>query len=207
MNYKLADRAIRDMNRRNLRLFDNLKTLRFDELNVMRSVSKAYDDSVRIAKRRYLEIAEDAFIEAMVLAGTARQKAESMAEETITEDWILDMLEDYNELTLYRFDTEVERKKQRTAEAILASVDKGAEVDRSLRLWTRQVAQYADNSVVYATLDGYREAGVKKVMWISEADSKVCDVCHSRNRKVYSIDKLPLYPAHYYCRCRLEVVK
>lgn len=201
MNYDLADRAIRDMNKRNLRAFDKLKTLKFDELNVMRTVSKVYDDSVRLAKKRYQEIALDAFIEALILAGIAREKTEAEAEDTITEDWILDMLEDYNELTLYRFDSEVERKKQRTAEAILASLDKSAEVDKSLRLWTRQVAQYADNAVVYATIDGYKEAGVKKVKWISEHDAKVCNECHERDGKIYSIDELPLYPAHYFCRC------
>ena len=203
MNYDLADRAIRDMNKRNLRAFDKLKTLKFDELNVMRTVSKVYDDSVRLAKKRYLEIAIDAFIEALILAGIAEAKAEKEAEDTITEDWVLDMLEDYNELTLYRFDNEVERKKQRTAEAILASLDKSAEVDKALRLWTIQTSQYADNSVIYATIDGYREAGVKKVKWVSEHDAKVCNICHERDGKIYSIDKLPLYPAHYHCRCKL----
>lgn len=207
MNYDLADRAIRDMNKRNLRAFDKLKTLKFDELNVMRTVSKVYDDSVRLAKKRYQEIALDAFIEALILAGIARAKAEEEAEDFITEDWVLDMLEDYNELTLYRFDNEVERKKQRTAEAILASLDKSAEVDKSLRLWTRQVAQYADNTVVYATIDGYKEAGVKKVKWISERDAKVCNTCHERDGKIYQIDKLPLYPAHHFCRCIIVPAK
>lgn len=207
MNYELADKAIRDMNRRNLMAFDRLKTLKFDELNVMRMVSKVYDDSVRLAKRRYLEIAEDAFIEAMLLAGMAEEEAEGKLEDSITEDWVLDMLEDYNELTLYRFDTEVERKKQRTAEAILASLDKSAEVDKSMRLWTRQVAQYADNAVVYASIDGYKGAGVKKVKWISEHDAKVCNTCHERDGKIYQIDKLPLYPAHYFCRCIIAPAK
>lgn len=207
MNYDFADRAIRDMNKRNLRAFDQLKTLKFDELNVMRAVTKVYDDSVRVAKNRYLEIAIAAFIEALILAGIARAKAEEEAEDFITEDWVLDMLEDYNELTLYRFDNEVERKKQRTAEAILASLDKSAEIDKSLRLWTRQVAQYSDNAVVYATIDGYKEAGVKKVKWISEHDAKVCNTCHERDGKIYQIDKIPLYPAHYFCRCIIVPAK
>ena len=36
MNFDLADKAIKDMNRRNLRAFDGLKTLKFDELNVLK---------------------------------------------------------------------------------------------------------------------------------------------------------------------------
>ena len=206
MNYELADKAIRDMNRRNLRAFDRLKTLKFDELNVLRSVKKVYDDSVRIAKRRYLEIAEDAFIEAMLLAGMTEEEAEGELEDTITEDWVLDMLEDFDALTLYRFDTETERKAARTAESILASVDKNEAIDRALRLWTQQVSQYADNSVFYATIDGFKAAGVKKVRWRSERDGKVCKTCHERDGKVYSINRIPPIP-HYHCRCILEPVK
>lgn len=206
MNYDLADKAIKDMNRRNLRAFDGLKTLKFDELNVLRTVRKVYDDSVRIAKRRYQQIAEDAYMEALILAGMERSKAEKLAEESITEDWVLDMLEEYDALTLYSFVNEVERKKQRTAEAILAAQDKVAEVDKALRLWTLQVSQYADNSVFYATVDGYQKAGIKKVKWVSEKDSKVCNICNELDGKIFDIDKVPQIP-HWRCRCILEPVK
>lgn len=206
MNFDLADRAIKDMNRRNLRAFDGLKTLKFDELNVLRTVRKVYDDSVRIAKRRYQQIAEDAYVEALILAGMEREKAEELAEESITDDWVLDMLEDYDALTLYSFVNEVERKKQRTAESILAAQDKTAEVEKALRLWTLQVSQYADNSVLYATLDGYEKAGIKKVKWVAEADSKVCKRCRKLDGKIFTIDKIPVVP-HYHCRCILMPVK
>lgn len=206
MNYDLADRAIKDMNRRNLRAFDGLKTLKFDELNVLRTVRKVYDDSVMVAKRRYQQIAEDAYVEALVLAGMERSKAEKLAEESITEDWILDMLEEYDALTLYSFVNEVERKKQRTAEAILAAQDKTAEVDKALKLWTLQVSQYADNSVLYATLDGYEKAGIKRVKWASEKDEKVCKVCAKLDGKIFLVNKVPVKP-HYHCRCILTPVK
>lgn len=206
MNYDLADKAIKDMNRRNLRAFDGLKTLKFDELNVLRSVTKVYDDAVRIAKRRYRQIAEDAYLEALILAGMDRKKAEELAEDSITDDWVLDMLEEYDALTLYSFVNEVERKKQRTAEAILAAQDKVAEVEKALRLWTLQVSQYADNSVLYATLDGYEKAGIKKVKWVSEKDEKVCKVCDKLDGKIFLISKVPVTP-HYHCRCILLPVK
>lgn len=206
MNYGLADKAIKDMNRRNMRAFDGLKTLKFDELNVLRTVRKVYDDSVRIAKRRYQQIAEDAYLEALVLAGMERKKAEELAENSITDDWVLDMLEEYDALTLYSFVNEVERKKQRTAEAILAAQDKVAEVDKALKLWTLQVSQYAENSVFYATVDGYQKAGIKKVKWVSEKDSKVCNTCNELDGKIFDIDKVPPIP-HWRCRCILEPVK
>ena len=203
MNYDLADKAIKDMNRRNLRAFDGLKTLKFDELNVLRSVTKVY---VRIAKRRYRQIAEDAYLEALILAGMDRKKAEKIAEDSITDDWVLDMLEEYDALTLYSFVNEVERKKQRTAEAILAAQDKVAEVDKALKLWTAQISQYADNSVLYATVDGYKEAGIKKVKWVAEQDAKVCKTCRKLDGKIFTIDKIPVVP-HLHCRCILLPVK
>lgn len=200
MNFATADAAIRDMNKRNLRLFDSLKLLKFDELNVMRSVSKVYDDSVRIAKKRFLRIAFEAYMDALILADIERKKAEEMAEESITEDWLLDMLEDYDPVTFYQFNAEVERKKQRTAESILAALNKNDAVDRALRLWTGQIRQYADNSVIRATVDGYKAAGVKKVRWETEDDERVCKTCNKRHGKVYDIDKVPPIP-HPRCRC------
>ncbi len=206
MNYDLADKAIMDMNRRNLRAFDGLKTLKFDELNVLRSVSKVYDDSYRIARRRYLKIAYEAYLEALIAAGIAREKADALADDDIDEDWVLDMLEDYDALALYRFDHEVERKKQRTAEAILAAQDKVAAVDKALKEWTVQVSQFADNSVMYATIDGYQKAGIKKVKWVSETDNRVCKTCRKLDGKIFQIDKVPPVP-HFHCRCILEPVK
>lgn len=202
MTFEAADRAVRDMNKRNLRAFDGLKTLKFDELNVMRSVKKVYDDAVRIAKRRYRQLAMDAYIASLILAGISPEEAEERAEDSITEDWVLDMLEDYDAVTHYRFDTEVDRKKQRLAEAILSQNDKAAEVDKALRLFSQQLAQYADNSVIRATLDGYRDAGVKKVRWETEDDERVCRICGKRNGKVYAVDRVPPAP-HWRCRCQL----
>ena len=208
MNYELADAAIKDLNKRNLRLFDSLRTvMKFDELNVMKTVSSVYDESLKLAKKRFKQVALEAYIEAMVLAGIERKKAEKKAEDSITDDWILDMLEDYNALTLYRFDHEVDRKKQRTAEAIIAANEKVAEIDKALRLWTLQVAQYVDFSVIYATIDGYKDAGVKYVQWISERDERVCHICFELDGQIFPIDEIPQIPAHLRCRCVLQPAK
>lgn len=205
MNYKAADRAIKDMNHRNLRAFDRLKTLKFDDLNVMRLITKVYDDAVQLAKRRYLQIALDAYIAALILAGVGPEEAEDRAEDSITEDWVLDMLEDYDEVTLYRFTTETDRKKERLVEALIASHNKGEEIDRALRQWTQQITQYADNTVIRATLQGYVDAGVKRVRWTAEDDERVCRTCEKRDGKIYDIDKVPPAP-HWRCRCLLYPV-
>ena len=198
--YAFADKAIKDMNRRNLRAFGRLKTLKFDEVNVMREVSKTYDESVRLAKKRYLSIALRAYIAALKRAGSKKDETDD-----ITKDWLLDMMEEYDPVTLYKFTPETERKKQRTVEGIMSAHNKNEVIDRSLRLWTLQIAHYADKSVDKATIDAYKAAGVKKVMWVTEDDDRVCAVCADRDGKIYHIGDIPDKP-HYHCRCQLVPV-
>lgn len=192
MNYDFADKAIRDMNRRNMRAFDGLKLLKFDELNVLRSTKKVYEDSIRLAKKRYLQIALNAY-----KAAKGKKK--------IDRDWILDMLEEYDPVTMYLYQPEAERKMQRTVEAILSTNNKNEAVDRALRLWTLQNTHYAEKSVDEATLQAYQDNGVKKVRWVTAEDERVCEECQKRDGKIYPIDKLPPKP-HYRCRCTFEPV-
>lgn len=206
MNYDLADKAIRDMNKRNLRSFGRLKQLKFDNLNILGSVSEVYETSARIAKKRYVAIAYMAYIEAMIEAGIARRDAEKAVDESIIEDWIIEMMDYENETTLYKFNTETERKKSRLTEALAVAHNKIDEIDKALRLWTLQVAQYADESVLIGTIHGLKDAGVKKVKWISQGDSKVCKECKARDGRVYRIDAVPNL-VHMRCRCVVVPVK
>lgn len=232
--YEFADKIIRRANRLNIRLFGKLRALMdFDELNVMQSVSYVYDETLKHAKRDYLLIAVQAFIDAMVLAGTREDSAKKRADREIDEDWVLDYLEEYDPVTLYRFIPETERKKMRTAEAIIAAkrreettreprriggrqpkpvrakakpVSVKTEADKSLRLWTQQYAQYAIGVTDRATLEGYKAAGVKYVMWNTQEDEKVCPYCLPLDKKVFRIDNAPK-KQHYGCRCYYTPVK
>lgn len=206
MNYEYADRAIKDLNRRALRAFNGLRTMKFDELNVMRTVKRVYADLVKRAKAWYLRIAQDAYITALMEAGIAEARAREMAEDSITEDWVLDMLEDYDGVTLYSFNNEVERKTERTVEALLATEERNREIDKALRLFTQQLGQYADNSVMLATVDGYMDGGVKFVRWNATDDEKTCVSCGKMDGKVYKIEDIPDKP-HPRCRCWLTAVK
>ena len=206
MNYEFADKAIKDLNRRALREFNGLRTLKFDELNVLRSVKKVYQDLVKRAKYWYLLIAEDAYIEALIEAGYDREEAEDMAEDAITDDWVLDMLEEYDGVTLYRFDKETERKTERTVEALLATENRNQEIDKALRIFVKQLAQYADNAVVQATIEGYMDGGVEYVRWHTQEDDKVCQACNSLDDKVFKIEDIPDRP-HWRCRCWLSPAK
>lgn len=202
MIYDNADKAIRAMNRQNLKEFGKLKLAKWDELNVVRTVGKTYDDSVRMAKKRYYEIAFEAFIVAMLEARIDNKDATRKAEEVITNDWILDMLEEVDPVTLYAFLPETERKKQRLIEALAVATNRNAEIDKALRYWTQQIGQYADSSVFYARLEAFMQAGVSKVMWVIQDDDRVCEECEDLNGQIFDIDAVPP-PPHWGCRCYL----
>ena len=199
MVYSYADILIREMNKRNLRLFGKLKLLRLDELNVMQTVSRVYEESASLAERRFESIYADAY-EAAYLLATGKEKE---ADESVIDDWLLDMLEDFDAVTHYRFNEEKERKKARTAEALIATKIESREVDKALRFWTLQVSQYADRSVDDGRIQAFRDAGVKRVVWRTEEDTRVCADCDELEGKVFDIEDVP-EKVHFRCRCWVE---
>jgi SPP1 gp7 family putative phage head morphogenesis protein len=198
--YQSADDAIKQMNRRNIKAFGGLRLMKHDELNIIRKVSEVYDGSAKYARARYYEIAYEAYIIALVQCHWTNLDATRRAEEDIDYDWVDEMLEDEDFVTLYRFDTETDRKKQRLIEALAVSQRWNDEIDKALKLWTKQVGQYAINATDNARMAAFSKAGIKKVKWNTAHDEKVCEECDGRDGKIYPIDKAP-GKAHYGCRC------
>ena len=198
--YSTADKAIKAMNRANLRAFNRLKLAKFDELHLIRAVADLYDASIALAKKKYLEVAYEAYIAALIEAEVSRERARDMAGDDITTDWVLDMLEESDPVTLYEFMAESDRKKQRLIEALAATKNRNAEIDKALRYWTAQVAQYADNMVFQARLAAFKAIGVKKVMWVTQKDERVCEDCEPLDGKIFEIGMVPSTP-HWGCRC------
>ena len=198
--YAACDKAIKAMDRENLEAFGRLKMAKFDELNIIRTVKSVYTASAKRAKKRYYEVAFEAYLIAMAMCEEEPKKAHVMAEKAITEVWIEKILADTDFVTLYRFDTEMERKAYRLAEALEVSNERDFEINKALRFWSQQLGQYAINMTDYAVLQAFADAGVEKVMWVSEHDNRVCNECHSYDGQVFEIDELPVKP-HWGCRC------
>lgn len=205
MIYDAADKAIREMNRANLKAFGRLKLAKWDELNVIRQVSTVYELSTAIAKRKYAEIGMDAYTFALTEMGLGETVAHGMAQDEITTDWVLDMLEEADPVTLYIFLEEAERKKQRLIEALAVAHNRNAEIDKALRYWTKQIAQYAISVTDKARLDAFKAMGVKRVMWNTNLDGRECDRCRALNGRVFDIDKVPP-KQHWGDRCWLTAV-
>ena len=115
------------------------------------------------------------------------------------------MLEEEDFVTLYDYENEWERKRQRLSEALAATNAPNKEIDKALKLAILQVSHYADKATAKAALQAFKDAGVKKVKWITERDDRVCEKCEPLDGKVFDIDAVPQIPQHWRCRCRLEI--
>lgn len=198
--YGPADDAIKRMNRRNLKAFDRLRLMKNDEINLIREVSKVYRESAKYARQCYYEIAVQVYIVAAILGHMTNAEATKEVDDDITLDWVDEMLEETDFVTLYRFDRETERKAQRLAETLSATDKWNDEIDKALRYWTLQVGQYAINVTDRARLEAFMRAGVKRVKWNTEKDERVCAECHKMDGKVFDIEDAPP-KMHINCRC------
>ena len=100
-------------------------------------------------------------------------------------------------MTGYVYDREAERKRLRLNEQILTAreYDSRELFNNSLRktanlLWT-QIIQYGVDVVDKASLQAYKDMGVKKVRWITNEDGRECNECRERHRKIYKISEVP----------------
>lgn len=200
--YEYTDKVIRRLNRKYLRLFNRIKTLPFDELNIVGEITDLYKKISLIAETAYFDIARHAYVAAMSMAKDAGFEVETPTLDSvpIDKDWVFDYLTETDPVTLYIFNNEIERKKQRLIEALAATPSKSKEIDKALRFWVLQSTHYAIAITDNATLTAYKDVGVTKVRWVTQEDEKVCQVCQDRNGKVYDIDNAP-YKAHLNDRC------
>ena len=217
--YGPADDAIRQMNRDNLRAFSRLKLADFDKLSVIQKVLELYGMQRKKAKKKYLEIGLEAYMMALMMAGerTSERTARNMAKQAITEEWIDDLLNQTDFVTLYRFNTETERKAQRLIEALALVADRSTSrgmigtpeeirnglIDQALKQWTKQLGQYAINVTDAAVMQALDDAGVEGVIWVTERDQRVCTDCHQLDGRWFKLDEIPAKP-HWNCRCRVE---
>lgn len=191
-NYSYTDKVLNAMSKKFITLFNRVKNLaNFDELNVIKISSDLYLQLYQIVKDNFL------------LIGKSAAKQVGGDEGDITTDWLLDFFEEYDPITEYVFDHEVERKKARFQESLIATQDHNAPVKRALGLWDRMVRQYGIEITDRVAIEQYKVKGIKEVQWITNIDGKECEVCKERHLKVYPIDKVPT-KAHIGCRCRLK---
>lgn len=166
----------------------------FDELNVLGICRELYDLLNTDNFKAFMELAIKKYL-----------ASQPHGNEVPDDGWLLDYLEEYDPVTKYVYRNEVERKRDRLAEAVNASTAKMTEFNRGMGYWVQMTAHYADDISDAATIKAFMDAGVKEVQWNSQRDGKVCLECLERDKKIYPIKKVPPKP-HWGCRCYLTAV-
>lgn len=182
--YEEADKIIAYMNKRFIRLFNTLKSIKFDEQNVLGKTKEVYKECTDIAYKCYRALAE---------------KIIGDDDDGLIEPLLLGILDGYSPTLKFIYNHEVERKEKRCAEGLIATQEP-KEVDTHLKQWTNMTSQVADDVEYYANIDNYVREGYTEVQWKTEHDEKVCPECAKLSNQIFPIDKIPPKP-HYRCRC------
>ena len=207
--YRLADKLLEQLKKLIRREFNRLGIFGFDELNTPRITqvtTSLFDRLMRENKKQYLEAAKKAYADAIALAVASGYKDPGV--NRIDETWLLGLLAAYNFVSGYLYESDAERKRLRLAEQMMTAKEYlnrtlyNDSLRRSANLWWTQTAHYMLDAVDTATLDGYRDSGVEKVLWNTNIDGRECKVCRERDGKTYDVDKVPP-KAHRNCRCYL----
>lgn len=165
---------------------------------------------VRHLKRQVMNIFDE-------IDSRAKKLFQKVANEyySVTFKDIDQWLEEYNEVTQYVYKNEWERKTARYFEILLTFRNTGKSFSssemmnaqkRAADLIFLQIDEYGVFSVDKARELSFKKDGIKRLKWNTQKDKHVCEVCRSRNGKIYDIKNAP-GKAHYRCRCYYSEVK
>ena len=125
----------------------------------------------------------------------------------LDEAWIEEFFDEYNPVTKYVFSNEVDRKKSRLFESLVASTkERHQSYKTAENLIIRQIKQYAVELEDAVAKTVYKDVGVEKVEWVAEHDHKTCGVCSELDGEVFNLKDAP-DKQHPNCRCYLIPVK
>lgn len=192
--YELTDIVIENIRKELIRDFSKLKSLlSYDELNVMSATKAVYSKIDLYVRQMFLQL-----MQAVYKKVTKRTCPYNYA-------WLESFLLEYDEVSKYVYANEFERKRDRLAEALIASPKKNEEIDSALRYLSFMLTAYAVRVTDQVVLTAYRDMGIDAVRWKAEKDNKTCTICKHRNGHIYDIEQIPPKP-HLNCRCEYEEV-
>lgn len=217
--YAVGDRKLKALIVAITRIFKKSRlTLNFDQIN--QPVRTIQAESKRVYKLleeknrdAFLDLGLLVYMEAYAEVQPNITKSENLqkAKKAISEKWLDGIQSEYNPVTKYVYVTEAERKRARFFESLVADAEskQRREMENDYRAsenaWIRQTRQAMIDIEDRAAVTAYRDAGVRKVRWISQHDDRVCKECGRLDGLIFPIDAVPDKP-HYNCRCTIEPV-
>lgn len=199
----MADEAAARITKKIRKEFRHNRLALFDELNVPQTrkhIKKLYRDVYKHIKQEFLAVVER--IKQEIYQESLNMGFDGDIRE-IDAAWLEEFFDQYNPVTMYVFSHELERKESRLFEALVANK---AEILRSYAnaesLIIGQVKQYAIDMEDAIAEVVYKDTGVKKVIWVSEHDDRVCGACNELDGMVFDLGEAPA-KQHWQCRCYL----
>ena len=193
--YQKTDQVIAYLAKQYAKLFRRLPS--FDELNVINVSHEIFDEAVILTEQEVTRLVKTVY-------DSKREGGEISSTDALS--LVLTLMLAYNPVTKYVYRNEMDRKRSRFAEGVIASDRPNEEVALAKRLMIATNKQFAEDATFEAVVQAYRDDGVEKVRWITSEDDRRCKECKSRHGKVYPINNIPPKP-HRYCRCYIERVE
>ena len=193
--YDKTDKTIAYLNKQYSKLFRKLTS--FDELNVIEVSHEIYNEVLKLVEQESIRLVK------AVYDSYSENNTISVADATA---FVLALMLAYNPVTKYVFKNELERKRSRFAEGVIASETPIEEVELAKRLLVALNRQFEDDVTFDTVVKAYEDEGIEEVRWVTAVDDKRCTECKSRHGKIYPIHKIPPKP-HRYCRCYVEKMK
>lgn len=190
--YQKTDKVIAYLSKQYAGLFRRVTS--FDELNVINISHEIFDEAVILTERETARLVK-------LVYDSKREGGEISSEDALS--LVLTLMLAYNPVTKYVYRNEMDRKRSRFAEGVIASDNPREEVALATRLMIATNKQFAEDATFEAVVQAYRDDGVEKVRWVTAADDRRCKECKSRHGKIYPINNIPPKP-HLYCRCYIE---
>lgn len=205
--YEYTDRIIKILNSELVRLFRVMHSknlAKMDEITILSRTDDLYYRYYEILIRLILRLMNWSYFEYWFMYHEdADEKSKKKAKNHYRTKDVKKFLKSYNPVTKYIFNKEYERKKARLFEALISTSGDKKELDTAMRLLSRQTKWYCDLVTDKAVLDAMLDSGIKRVVWCTEEDEKVCADCYQLDGKVFNIDRIPVKP-HPNCRCHVE---
>ena len=131
--YNYTHSVIKIMRKKLIGLFNNFNLSSYDELNVINAAKALYAEADIAVRKCLLTIARIAYIE----------NGSNDNYDYIDYYLIAEWLSEYNPVTKYSYVNEVDRKRSRFYESLLASTNKEEAINTALRYFSAMASWYA----------------------------------------------------------------
>lgn len=192
--YSKTDKVIAYLNRQYGKYFRSVTS--FDELNVINASHEIYEKIYTLVEKEATRLASAVYKDYNPSKGTTFDAVAFVAL----------LLLAYNPVTKYVYENELDRKRARFAESLIASKTPAEDMALAKRLVAAMNAQFMDDVTFDVMVKAFDDKGVKRVVWYTHPDDRRCKTCKARHGKIYPIHNIPPKP-HIHCRCWVEEVK